>query len=207
MTATLSAVDTPGPAADDGRSDPELAGLVAAGDREALGALYDRHGPTCYRVALRVTRSRDLAEEAVQEAFLALWRGPGFEARLGSLRSFLVALAHHKAVDAVRREEARARRERTYTLTAPPPADPDGEPETAVLAAVRDGAVRDALGALSPAQREALVLAYFGGRTQREIAELTGVPLGTVKTRMLAGMRRIRTVLGADADASGEGSR
>lgn len=184
--------------------DARLARLAATGDPDAIAALYDRHGPTCYRIALRVTANPALAEEVVQEAFLALWHGRSFRAGLGTLRSFLVALAHHKAVDAVRRETARDRHEDTYGRRQAAGGDPAADPEAALLGALRDGEVRGALLALSPPQRETLVLAYFAGHTQREIAELTGVPLGTVKTRTLAGMRAIRARLAADAGAAKE---
>ncbi len=184
--------------------DAVLAGLAADGEQEALATLYDRHGALCYRVAIGVTRNASLAEECVQEAFLALWRSRRYEERQGSLKAFLVALAHHKAVDAVRREEAIGRRQDTYASREHPVLDSASQPEEASWGHLRDEQVRAALAVLSPEQRHALHLAYFGGRTQREIAELTGVPLGTVKTRMFAAMRRLRTQLADLGDPAWE---
>lgn len=180
--------------ADDDRS---LAERVAAGDDRALAGLYDRHGTVCFTLALRVCANRALAEEAVQEAFLTFWRDRSFVGERGSVRSFLLALAHHKAVDLVRRESARARREGTYA--AREPVADDGGVGTGIARAEDAGAVRAALDALPPAQRDVLVLAYFRGLTQREIAEETGIPLGTVKTRMFAGMRRLQLELSPPA--------
>ena len=208
VTATLVLVEATGVRGPfSGLEDAQLAALSAAGEARALGALYDRHGAACYRMALRVTANRALAEEVVQETFLALWRSERYSARLGSLRSWLLALSHHKAVDAVRRETARDRREVTYEGRERAAAQTDDEPEPTLLGTLRDGAVRDALLELSRPQRQALVLAYYEGRSQRQIAEITGVPLGTVKTRMLAGMRRMRARLSAADDAPREGSR
>ncbi len=197
MTGTLLLVAEPGaPPFEEAGDDQALAGRLAAGDDQALGLLYDRHGTACYRLALRVTSNAALAEEIVQEVFLSLWRDGAYDTRRGSLRSFLCSLAHHKAVDAVRRESALARRQERYGHKESPVAEVDGQPEVAVLAGLRDDDVRAALGELSPAQREALVLAYYGGLSQRQIAERTGVPLGTVKTRTLAGLRRLEAALG-----------
>nr|MBA3523004.1 RNA polymerase subunit sigma-24 [Geodermatophilaceae bacterium] len=122
------------------------------------------------------------------------------------------SMTHHKAVDAVRREESLRRRraqaaEDDETLLGTASSAPDVE--DAVLASLRGAGVRRALGDLPAVQREALTLAYFGGYTQREVAALTGAPLGTVKTRMLAGMRKLRDVLGGPASnelALGEGA-
>ncbi len=139
------------------------------------------------------------AEEVVQEVFLALWRDPArYDPERGSFASWLLASTHHKAVDAVRREETLRRHrapgpELTEWLSglatdAPPVED-------TVWAGLRGEQVRQALRELPDRQREALALAYYGGYTQREISNLTDTPLGTVKTRMLAGMRRLRDML------------
>lgn len=206
MAGTLTRVNPAlGPVDPGGQDDVALAALVAEGDEGALAALYDRYGSLCYSVALKVTANRALAEEAVQEAFLAFWREGGYRNARGPVRGFLVALCHHKAVDAVRREGSRARREGTYAALEPSTDDGEVGVEIAAHDARRDGAVRSALGTLAPAQREVLELAYFGGRTQREIAELIGIPLGTVKTRMFAAMRRLQAELAAFAAASEEG--
>jgi RNA polymerase sigma factor (sigma-70 family) len=182
-------------ASSDATEDRSLAERCASGDAEALGILYDRHGAACYRVALAVSTNVALAEEIVQEVFLAFWQRGSYDHRLGSMRAFLCALAHHKAVDAVRRESALSRREQSYGGRNDRVEDDSGEPEAALLASLRSGAVREALGLLPPDQREAIVLAYFAGRSQREIAELTEVPIGTVKTRTFNGLRRLQALL------------
>ena len=188
--------------------DATLAGLVADGDPDALAALYERHGGACYRLARHVTASDVLAEDAVQEAFLGLWRSPeAYAPGRGSLRSWLLGLTHHKAVDLVRRETAQQRRQAAWkaqrAVEPPPAAD---NPEATAIAGMRAEQVRAALAELPGPQREALALAYFGGYTQREIAQLTGVPLGTVKTRTLAAMRRLQSRLAALADLPRKGA-
>ena len=128
----------------------------------------------------------------MQEVFLALWRDASrFDGSRGGFSTWLLSMTHHKAVDCVRREEGlRRRRTAVEQLEAAEPPVP--APDDEVWTTLRGERVREALRGLPPAQREALVLAYFGGYTQREIAGLTTTPLGTVKTRMLAGMRRMR---------------
>ena len=182
-------------------SDADLVGRVASGDGSALELLWERYARPCAALARRLVVDEGLAQDVVQEVFLALWRQPArYDAERGSFASWLLALTHHKAVDTVRREAIRrARRTSEDVLDARE--DPSTRVDEAVWTAVRRERVRHALAGLPPVQREALGLAYFGGYTQREIAEITGTPIGTVKTRTLAGMRRLRDVLdGYDAD-------
>jgi RNA polymerase sigma factor (sigma-70 family) len=188
-------------------SDVALVRALAAGDPRAMEQLYDRYSRPAFALARRITGEGGYAEEVVQEVFLALWRDPGkFDATRGVFASWLLAATHHKAVDAVRREETLRRRraqaaeeaEWFTTATADSPAVED-----AVWSGMRGERVRRALGELPAPQRETLTLAYFGGYTQREIATLTATPLGTVKTRMLAGMRRLRDLLDGVADSEG----
>lgn len=200
-----------GPADDraDWVDDATLIAIVVVGDeqgRDALAELYQRHGASCYRLACRVTASGPLAEDAVQEAFLALWRQPGaYRAVLGSVRNWLLSLTHHKAVDVVRREDSQRRRNAAqaavYALDLPDSVDP----AAAAWNGIRATKVRKALADLPESQRKVLALAYFAGYTQREIAELTGVPLGTVKTRMFLAMRRLACSLSAVAEGPGSG--
>lgn len=189
----------------DDLDDAALVELVGKEDHEALAALYQRHGGICYRLARRVTGNRVLAEDAVQEAFTGLWRDPGaYLPGRGSVRSWMLGLTHHKAVDFVRRESAQQRRQQAQAVQQalnPPPADPAEQ----AWAGIRAQQVRDALAGLPEAQRHAVALAYFGGYTQREIAQLTGVPLGTVKTRMFAAMRRLQLRLSVRDSLTGEG--
>ncbi len=176
---------------------------IRAGDRDAVDDLYERFRRPAFSLARRILGDDVLAEDVLQEVFLSVWRDPSaFDRNRGSVASWLLAVVHHKAVDAVRREESQRRRqtlaEEDLALTAPVATrDVDDEAWSRVVAQ----RVRTALGALSSTQREALTLAYYGGYTQREVAALTGTPLGTVKTRMLAGMRRLREELGTDVPA------
>jgi RNA polymerase sigma factor (sigma-70 family) len=186
--------------------DAVLVERLAGGDGEALAALYDRHGSACYGLARKITANDTLAEDAVQEAFLGMWRTPAaYQRGRGTVRTWLLGLTHHKAVDLVRRETAQQRRQNAHAAQQAfdPPAPDD--PATAAWQGVRAAEVRSALGDLPGPQREALALAYFGGYTQTEIAKLTGVPLGTVKTRTFAAMRRLRMRLAPLASLPEEG--
>lgn len=188
-------------------SDGVLLRRVADGDDTALEALYDRYGRPAFALARRITGEQVFAEEVVQEVFLALWRDPEkYDPARGGFPSWLLATTHHKAVDAVRREETVRRRRATLAEEAVryTSATSDLPPvEDAAWSGLRGERVRKALGSLPEPQREALVLAYYAGYTQREIAERTNTPLGTVKTRMLAGMRRLRDLLDGVSDAEG----
>lgn len=180
---------------------------IRAGDRRAVDELYELFGRQAYALARRILLDDGLAEDVVQEVFLSVWRNPAaFDERRAAVSSWLLAMVHHKAVDAVRREEGHRRRNRRaeddMALSAPT-ADRDAEDQA--VDRVVSQQVRTALGELPDAQREALALAYYGGYTQREVAALTGVPLGTVKTRMLSGMRKLRTQLSAGSGPAGDG--
>ncbi|MGY1618450.1 sigma-70 family RNA polymerase sigma factor [Geodermatophilus sp. SYSU D00691] len=179
-------------------ADAALVRRIRAGDRGAVDDLYARFRRPAFALARRVLGDDILAEDVLQDVFLTVWRDPGaFDRSRGSFASWLLAMVHHKAVDAVRREESQRRRqaraEDELALSAPTATrDVEDEAWNRVVAE----RVRVALGVLPAAQREALTLAYYGGYTQREVAALTGAPLGTVKTRMLAGMRRLKEELG-----------
>jgi RNA polymerase sigma-70 factor (ECF subfamily) len=173
------------------RTDEELLEAVAAGDEEALGALYDRFGRVAYGVALRILRDRALAEDAVQEAFLALWRSAErYRQERAKPATWILTLVHRRAVDLVRRED---RRRGEPLDEAPEPAG-GTVPEEASLRE-RRASVQAALQELPADQRQALELAYYGGYTQSELAERLGVPLGTVKSRMFAGLTRLRELV------------
>ena len=168
--------------------------------RQALGELYDRYGRVAYGLALRIVRDRALAEDAVQEGFLAVWRSAGsFRAEHGKPSTWILTLVHRRTVDLVRREERR-RADPIDEL-----AEPSGEAtdEEAWLRRQRQ-VVQEALRKLPADQREALELAYYGGFTQSELAERLGQPLGTIKSRMFTGLRRLRELLaesGLELDA------
>jgi RNA polymerase sigma-70 factor (ECF subfamily) len=182
--------------------DRALVARVTEQDAGALEALYRRYGRPCYGLARRILTDDQFAQDVVQEVFLTVWRDAGrFDPARGAFSSWLLSMTHHKAVDAVRREENLRKRRTTAdvlddAVSDAPPVDDE------VWSLLRRSRVRDALQLLPDPQREALTLAYFGGYTQREIAGLTDTPLGTVKTRMLAGMRRLRELLDEISDAS-----
>ena len=184
-----------GPAGSDAdRTDRVQMDRLARGDLGALDRLYEQYGAMAFSIAYRITGDRAAAEDVVQEAFLGAWRNAAryVDAR-GSVRTWLLSIVHHRAIDAIRRRrptvelpDAEAALPDTLTL---PDAWADVE-----LRLDRDS-VRGALRSISDVQREAIELAYFGGLTQTEIAERTGVPLGTVKGRLRLGLRGLRAAL------------
>src|SRR3989442_3630931 len=175
-------------------SDEALVALAARSEQLALAELYDRYGRPAYGLALRVLRDEALAEDAVQEAFLALWRTASrFVPERGTASTWILTLVHRRAVDLVRREERR----RADSLEEAAEQGGSGADEEAWLRLQRER-VQEALRELPDQQREALELAYYGGFTQSELAERLGLPLGTIKSRMFAGLRRLRDLL-ADA--------
>jgi RNA polymerase sigma-70 factor, ECF subfamily len=173
-------------------SDEALVALVARGDDSALAALYERFGRVAYGLSLRILRDGALAEDAVQEAFLGIWRGADrFVAERAKASSWILTLVHRRAVDLVRREERR----RAEPLESAPEPTSDAADEEAWLRLRRER-VQAALRRLPDQQREALELAYFGGFTQSELADRLGEPLGTIKSRMFSGLARLRELLG-----------
>jgi RNA polymerase sigma factor (sigma-70 family) len=182
-------------------SDEALVALVARGDETALAELYDRVGRVAFGLALRVLRDDRLAEDAVQEAFLAVWRTAArFTPERAKASTWILTLVHRRAVDLVRREERR----RTEPLgeEGQEASTADSAEAEAWLGFERDR-VQAALRALPDAQREAIELAYYGGFSQSELAERLGQPLGTIKSRMFAGLARLRELLD---DGAEEGS-
>jgi RNA polymerase sigma factor (sigma-70 family) len=178
-----------------GLDDRALVARVSEGDGRALEALYDRYGRACYGLARRILADEQFAQDCVQEVFLTVWRDASrFDPSRGGFSTWLLSMTHHKAVDGVRREENLRKRRTTADALEHRESDAPAVHD-AVWSSMRSARVRDALQTLPAAQREALTLAYFGGYTQREIAGLTEAPLGTVKSRMLTGMRSLRSVL------------
>ena len=169
---------------------------MIARERGAFEQLYARYAAAAYGLAYRVTGRATLAQDVVHDAFLALWRAPeSFDPARGTFRAYFLSLVHHRAVDTVRREE----RLRQRSSRMNPERDEDEDVAEDVVheawLADRREKVLEALEGLSPEQRQVLELAYFHGYTQARIARETGVPLGTVKTRTLAAMRRLRAAL------------
>jgi RNA polymerase sigma-70 factor (ECF subfamily) len=199
----MGVVNPPVRRADDAGRDADIMRRIRAGDRDAVDDLFELFRRPAFALARRILADDALAEDVLQEVFLSVWRDPAaFDRGRGSLSSWLLAVVHHKAVDAVRREESQRRRqaqaEDELVLDAPT-ANRDVEDDAWTRLVGEQ--VRAAMGTLSQPQREALTLAYYGGYTQREVAALTGTPLGTVKTRMLSGMRRLRQELGGALDS------
>jgi RNA polymerase sigma-70 factor (ECF subfamily) len=182
-------------------TDEELVLSVAAGDVAALAELHDRYARPAFGLAARVLRDRDLAQDAVQEAFLGVWRSAAsFRPGRGTARSWLLTLVHRRAVDLVRREERRAPVElwgwdgRTESESA----------EQAAWLQLERRRVRVALERLSPTQRRLLELAYYAGLTQSQIAARLDLPLGTVKRRTWEALARLRELLGDEQLDSAE---
>jgi RNA polymerase sigma-70 factor (ECF subfamily) len=178
--------------------DRELVRAIGRGDEDAFRGLFGRYAPSAMALARRVARQPFLAEEIVQEAFLAVWRNPsGYDQQRGSVRAWLMGMVHHRAVDAVRREESQRRRVEE-SIVSDPVLSPDPADDVAegIDLPEERKAVRDALDALPDEQRQVIELMYFGGLSQSKISEQLGLPLGTVKSRTLLGMRRLRGAFG-----------
>lgn len=182
-----------GPAA----SDTEIGRALAAADVDALALAYDRYGALAYSVALRILGDARLAEDVVQESFLKLWNSAStFDASRGSLRNWLVASVRNRAIDQLRGRGAHERREVELDAAETAPAAAAGaDPWRDVSAAMERDAVRKALARLPVEQRQAVELAYYGGYTHREIAEIARVPLSTVKGRMRLALEKLHSYL------------
>ena len=173
-------------------SDEALVALAARSEQAALAELYDRYGRAAYGLALRVLRDQALAEDAVQDAFLSVWRtAPRFVPERGAASTWILTLVHRRAVDVVRREQRR----RADPLDRVPEQGGGAVDEEAWVRLQRER-VQAALNQLPDQQREALELAYYGGFTQSELAERLGQPIGTIKSRMFTGLARLRELLG-----------
>jgi len=170
--------------------DAALAARVAGGDRVALESAFDRYAGAVKSVAVRVLRDEGLAEDVVQDTFVQFWNAPEkYRSDRGSLRTFLVTLAHRRAVDMVRSEVARTRREQQ-------PPDPDHfSVEDEVLSLSLSETVRNALEGLAQGEREAIALAYFRGLSYVEVARSLGEAEGTVKSRIRSGMKKLAVSL------------
>jgi RNA polymerase sigma-70 factor (ECF subfamily) len=177
--------------------DRELVQRIDGGDEEAFRLLFRRYAATAMALARRVARQPFLAEEIVQEAFLAVWRNAaGYDPARGSVKSWLMGTVHHRAVDAIRREEAQRRRTEDLQSNEVVVVEDPAETVVEALGVPEERkVVRAALEALPPEQRQVIELMYFGGLSQSRISERLGLPLGTVKSRTLLGMRRLRATM------------
>ncbi|MDP9265452.1 MAG: sigma-70 family RNA polymerase sigma factor [Chloroflexota bacterium] len=173
-------------------SDADLMAALARRDLDALAALYDRHGRLAYTLAYRILGEPEAAQDVVHDAYIAAWKGAsGYRHERGSVRGWLMSIVHHRSIDLLRRK----------TAFRPAPLEEAvgraSEEDTAAQAEqnVTNAGMRRALEELPPAQRKTIELAYFGGYTHAEMAQLMGVPLGTVKGRMRIGLQKLRRAL------------
>ena len=188
-------------------SDEVLLARAADGRQEAIAVLFDRHQGSMYGLALRITGDDASAQDAVQDAFVSIWRNASrFDAERASARSWMLAIAHHRAIDAVRRRRPLSAIPESESSVPAALVLPDVWGE--VTARLDAATIRRALDRLSAVQREVLELAYFAGLTQQDIAAHTGTPLGTVKSRARLGLLALRTELEAIERAGvGESAR
>jgi RNA polymerase sigma-70 factor (ECF subfamily) len=178
--------------------DEELMLLICRRDVQAFETLYDRYGDLVFSVAVRVVGDAALAEDAVQDVFLRLWRRPdSYTIDRGRFLTWLLSVARNRAIDERR---SRGRRQKHEMYPADPPVedrvfDEEDDPALAAVLADEREAIRGAMATLPAEQRQAIELAYFGGLTQQEISSQLGQPLGTVKTRIRLGMQKLRVAL------------
>lgn len=166
--------------------DMRLVARIRAGDQTAMAELYDRYGKVVYAVALRVLQDTGAAEDVLQDIFLQLWRNPdSFDASRGTLAAWLAVIARHRAIDRLRKRRPEVDVEECVIAGGP---DLSDEAERSLVIEK----VRSVLAEMNPDQRHALELAYFQGLTHTEIAEKTGEPLGTIKTRIRSGLQQLR---------------
>ena len=182
-----------------GLADEDLMDLVRDGDSAAFSVIYDRHSTAAFSLAYRMVGKRNAAEDVVQEAFLSLWRaGSRYDGARGSVRTWVLGIVHNRAIDALRRSSVHDKRRASdegieERFEAPERTDAEAARRSEA------GEVREALGVLPPDQLKVIELAYFGGFTHSEIAEMLDTPLGTVKGRMRLGLEKLRGVLGEGA--------
>lgn len=185
MSCLVQAAEKP-----DRSDDADLVAGIAGGDREALESAFDLYGGAVKSIAMRVLRNETLAEDTVQDVFVALWQAPEkYDPARGTLRTFLLTLAHRRAVDSVRSEQARFNREEKV------PEDVSASIDDEVWSRTVSESVRQAVEELGEGERDAIKLAYFGGLTYIEVAEKLGLPEGTVKSRIRSGMKKLSLAL------------
>jgi len=184
-------------------ADEELMHLIRGGDPRAFAVVYDRHCGSAFSLAYRMCGTRAAAEDVVQEAFLSLWRSGGrYDARRGSVRTWLLGIVHNRSIDALRRATVHDRRRASDEGLEERFQAPD---RTDVEVARREEAseIASAMAELPDEQSEVIRLAYYGGYTHTEIADILGAPLGTVKGRMRLGLEKLRGQLGGLAGEAG----
>jgi RNA polymerase sigma-70 factor (ECF subfamily) len=180
-------------------ADEDLMQLVRRADPDAFAVLYERHSGSAYALAYRMTGTRGAAEDVTQEAFISVWRsGARFDRSRGSVRTWVLGIVHHRAIDALRRGKVRDRPRVDDENAAEKLEAPEN---TELEVARRDEAatVRRAMEVLPSEQVQVIELAYFGGFTHTEIADMLDTPVGTVKGRMRLGLKKLRDQLGSGA--------
>jgi RNA polymerase sigma-70 factor (ECF subfamily) len=183
-------------------ADEDLVPLMARGDARAFEAIYERHAGAAYSLAYRMVGARASAEDVTQEAFMNLWRsGAHYDRRRGSVRTWILGIVHHRAIDALRRASVHSRR-RSDDETAAERLEAPERVEEDVARRDEAAAVRAAIGHLPADQVKVIELAYFGGFTHVEIADMLDTPVGTVKGRMRLGLKKLHEALGHGAVAS-----
>lgn len=190
------------------RADAELVAALGNGDLRALELLYDRYSTLVFSVSVRVLRDAHLAEDVVQEVFIRLWRQPtSYDPARGRFISWLMSVTRNRSLDELRRVTRRLRSEDVVAEAGPelPASGQFDDPQAGLELGEARAAVRAAMTRLPPVQRRVIELAYFGGLTQTEIARVTGDPLGTVKTRVRLGMRKLRESLAGFTGREDEG--
>ena len=179
------------------QDDLNLIQRIIAGDSAALGALYDRFGRLVFSLAFQITGDSGSAEEITQEVFLQIWnKASTYQTDQGKVATWVTSVARHKAIDALRRKGARPEGHQMEFADGEEPdlVDPAGVEEQVELSQ-RSLVIRRAIAQLPLEQRQALTLAYFKGMTHQEVAEITGEPLGTIKTRIRLAMLKLRQML------------
>ena len=181
-------------------ADEDLISLVEGGDAEAFAVLYDRHGRPAYSLAYRMMGEKQAAEELAQNAFIKVWRGAGsYRAERASVRTWILSIVHNRGIDQLRSHASRRRLQEKIEASAASSQPSEAFAET--WRNTQSEQVREALNTLPKEQLKILELAYFSGYTHVEIAELLGVPLGTVKGRMRAGLKKMRAYFGSQSVA------
>ncbi|HET9103488.1 MAG TPA: sigma-70 family RNA polymerase sigma factor [Solirubrobacteraceae bacterium] len=183
-------------------ADEDLMQLVHDGDAQAFEVVFDRHSAVAFSLAYRMCGRRAMAEDVVQEAFLSLWRsGARYDRARGSVRSWILGVVHNRAIDAFRRETVRAGKD-VADDAALARVESGERTDTEVVRRDEAHTVRAALGELPADQRQVIELAYFGGFTHSQIADMLKLPAGTVKGRMRLGLSKLRLALGDPAEAT-----
>lgn len=185
-------------------TDEELIGLVSAGELSALDDLYSRHSRAVYGFVYYLLRDPAKAEEVTQEVFVNVWqKATSYRAERGSFTTWVMTMAHHKAIDELRRTQRHRSAMENLTRHAAIEGEAvEGTPYESAQRAEAAEAVQRALQSLPQEQRQAIVLAHYHGYTQSEIADRLEQPLGTIKTRMRLGLRKLRTALAATQELS-----